>query len=68
MKNNRIEWVVWSGEGEQGTKEFRCATEIGIKRHLTKEKCHGDRWSFAAPAMGDDYMDSCHIVRERTTL
>jgi len=66
MKNNRIKWVVWSGEGAHGSKECRYATELGIKRILTKEKCHGDRWAFAAPAMDDDYMDSCPIVRERT--
>ena len=65
MKNNRTKWVVWSGEGTLGTKEYRYATEVGIKRILTVERCHGDRWAFSAPATGDDYMDSCPVVRER---
>lgn len=61
----RQKWVVWSGEGERGSKEIRWATEIGIKRIITAERCGGDRWAFAAKCADDDYLDSCPIVRER---
>ena len=46
----KIKWVVWSGEGECGTKEIKTATLRGIKRILTAERCGGDRWAWACPA------------------
>lgn len=61
----KITWVIWSGEGENGYKEVKVATETGIKRILTKERCRGDRWAFAAKYTGDDYLDCCPVVRER---
>lgn len=61
---SKQKWVIWSGEGERGTKEIKSATETGIKRIITKERC-GDRWAIAATYTGDDYMDSCPMVRER---
>lgn len=63
---DKTKWVVWSGEGEQGTKEVKFATETGIKRILTSERCGGDRWAFAAKHTGDDYLDSCPVARERS--
>ena len=36
--SERKKWVIWSGEGEVGTKEVKLATEIGIKRILTAER------------------------------
>ena len=66
MKPNQHKWVVWSGEGTRGTKEIKVATENGIKRILTAERCHGDRWAFAAKYTGDDYMDCCPVAKERS--
>lgn len=45
MKKKR--YAVCSGEGEQGTIEIKTATERGIKRILTAERCGGDRWARA---------------------
>lgn len=61
----KIKWVIWSGEGERGTKEIKLATETGIKRILTKERCGGDRWAYAAKYTGNELMDCCMGVRER---
>jgi hypothetical protein len=61
----KSKWVIWSGEGERGTKEIKVATEIGIKRILTKERCGGDRWAYAAKYTGNDLMDCCIGVKER---
>ena len=58
-------WIIWSGEGEVGTSEIRQATDIGIRRILTRERCNGDRWAWAAEYTGDDHLDCCSVVRER---
>jgi hypothetical protein len=49
-KSNRILWIVWTGEGDRGTRREVMATDTGIRRIVTKERCHGDRWAHAAPA------------------
>lgn len=59
-------YVVWSGEGEQGHKRLVRATERGIKSVLTRERCGGDRWSYAATYTGDKYLDCCSEVRTRS--
>ena len=46
----KIKWVIWSGEGECGSKEIKTATLQGIKRILTQERCGGDRFAHACPA------------------
>jgi len=51
MKSERKKWAVCSGEGDQGTVETRYATERGIKRILTVERCGGDRWARATEIM-----------------
>ena len=58
-------WIIWSGEGEVGTSEIKKATDLGIKRILTRERCNGDRWAYAAEYTGDDHLDCCSVVRER---
>ena len=63
--SERKKWVIWSGEGEVGTKEVKLATEIGIKRILTAERCGGDRWAYAAEHTGHDLMDCCTEVKNR---
>ncbi len=59
------QYVIWSGEGELGTKEIKTATDQGIKRILTKERCHGDRWAYAAELTNSD-LDCCTMVKERS--
>lgn len=44
-KSQKKHYVVLSGEGENGTFEHRLATDVGIKRILTRERCGGDRWA-----------------------
>ena len=41
--------VYWinSGEGEIGTWKRKFATERGISRILSRERCGGDRWAHA---------------------
>ncbi len=46
-KQERKDWAVCSGEGERGTVKRVTATETGIKRILTRERCGGDRWARA---------------------
>lgn len=65
MDNSKIKWVIWSGEGERGTKEIKHATQQGIKRILTNERCGGDRWAYAAEWTGRDDLDCCAMVKER---
>lgn len=62
---SQIKWVVWSGEGERGSKAIKYATESGIKRILTAEKCGGDRWAYAAPYTGHYLLDTCPEVKAR---
>ncbi len=38
---------VHSGEGNEGTWRRVYATDRGIKRILTRERCGGDRWARA---------------------
>jgi hypothetical protein len=40
-------YAILSGEGERGTWRMASATDRGIKRILTRERCHGDRWAHA---------------------
>lgn len=61
----KIKWVVWSGEGEQGTKQIKMATVQGIKRILTQERCGGDRWAYAAKYTGNELADCCAEVKDR---
>ena len=58
-------WIIWSGEGEVGASAVKKATDVGIKRILTAERCHGDRWAYAAEYTGDPHLDCCSVVRER---
>ncbi len=58
-------YVVWSGEGEIGHKRIVKATPMGIKRILTRERCGGDRWAYAARWTGNDLMDCCAEVKAR---
>ncbi len=49
---NKKQYAVCSGEGEgQGTLEIKTATERGIKRILTVERCGGDRWAGATESI-----------------
>ena len=41
-----VYWII-SGEGERGTWERKIATERGILRILSRERCGGDRWAEA---------------------
>jgi hypothetical protein len=52
-QGNKI--VIASGEGEQGSyTEYKGKnTERALKAHLTKEKCHGDRWAKAYVFTGE---------------
>lgn len=61
-------WVIWSGEGERGHKDIKQATDLGIKRILTRERAGGDRWAWAAEHTGDEQHDCCQRVRERHLL
>lgn len=47
----KVYWVL-SGVGETGSWEKKIATERGILRILSRERCGGDRW---ARAFGDIY-------------
>ena len=47
--STRINWTIWSGEGDRGYRETKSATLQGIKRILTIERCNGDRWAYACP-------------------
>ena len=47
----KVYWVL-SGGGETGSWEKKIATERGILRILSRERCGGDRW---ARAFGDIY-------------
>lgn len=49
-------YAILSGEGERGTWRMAQATEIGIKRILTRERSNGDRWAHAyyKPPGADD--------------
>jgi hypothetical protein len=58
-------WIIWSGEGEVGTSEIKKATDNGIKRILTRERCGGDRWAYAAEYTGNELMDCCAEVKDR---
>jgi hypothetical protein len=58
-------YIVWSGEGEQGHKRIVKATEIGIKRILTSERCGGDRWAHAAIYTNNYLLDCCVEARSR---
>lgn len=58
-------YIVWSGEGERGTKRIVTATETGIKRILTRERCGGDRWAYAATYTDNYLLDCCAEVRAR---
>ena len=42
----KVYWVL-SGEGETGSWEKKIATERGILRILSRERCGGDRWAHA---------------------
>ena len=53
---NKKNWSICSGEGEIGTQETKYATEIGIKRILTRERCGGDRWARAIEIMPNETM------------
>jgi hypothetical protein len=50
----RKQWTVCSGEGEIGTVERKVATERGIKRILTVERCGGDRWARATEILAGE--------------
>ena len=63
--NNKVKWVIWSGEGEIGSRTIKTATLIGIKRILTKERCGGDRWAYAATYTGNPFADCCPAVKQR---
>ena len=65
MKSEKTKWVIWSGEGTIGNKEIKTATETGIKRVLTTERCSGDRWAYAATYTGNPELDCCSVVKER---
>jgi hypothetical protein len=55
MKNNNEKevYTIHSGEGDCGsTRVVRC-TARGLKRILTSERCHGDRWAQAYYGAGD---------------
>jgi hypothetical protein len=67
MKTKKT-WVIWSGEGERGHKEIKQATDTGIRRILTRERCGGDRWAYAAEHTGDDLYDCCQMVKERHVI
>lgn len=44
----KTEYVIFSGEGTgEGTRRVVVATDRGIKRILTRERCGGDRWAKA---------------------
>ena len=58
-------WIIWSGEGTVGTSEIKKATDAGIKRILTRERCNGDRWAYAAEYTGNELMDCCAEVKDR---
>ena len=45
--SGKKKWALCSGEGEIGHIESKTATELGIKRILTRERCGGDRWARA---------------------
>lgn len=64
-KMEKKKWVIWSGEGEKGHKDIKMATITGIKRILTRERCGGDRWAYAATYTGNDLLDCCGEVKTR---
>ena len=43
----KTKYYILSGEGTEGTWRKVHATDIGIKRILTRERCGGDRWARA---------------------
>lgn len=47
MKAKKNVYLIKSGEGECGTLERKVATERGIFRILSRERCGGDRWAHA---------------------
>jgi hypothetical protein len=59
----KINWAVWSGEGECGSKKIKTATLTGIKRILTIERCGGDRFAHACPAHWPE-AEFCAAARE----
>ena len=44
--DKKVYWIK-SGEGECGTWSRKVATERGILRILSRERCGGDRWAHA---------------------
>lgn len=50
MNTDKKTYYVISGEGTVGTWSRKVATESGIQRILSRERCGGDRW---ARAYGD---------------
>jgi len=62
-KNEKKAWAVWGGEGDTGRMRIVQATERGIKRVLTAERCNGARWAHACP-IDYEHHGVCVMARE----
>jgi hypothetical protein len=66
-KNERKVYWILSGEGEIGTWKSVVATEIGLKRILTRERCGGDRWAHAHVCYDNDSFFGGFLMRDLQT-
>lgn len=66
MSIEKQKYIIWSGEGEVGTSSVVETTITGIKQRLTRERCGGDRWAYAAPVTGNPLADCAAGVKERS--